>query len=112
MTKEWNNNIRVNDLWYNVDGQQEKASPRNSIDLGNLVPRDKQTAITRLKAGVLKTMKYKNKIKTFEQCPVHLVTADRDHILECLDIKKQDIYDNPLLVANVMSKHKHVLELV
>ena len=114
MITERKKSIQVNDPWYTVNGQKDKFSPRNAIELGHLVPRDKQTAITRLKTGVLKSLKYKNKIKTFEQCTVHLVTADPEHILECLEIQRQDLYDNPLMVAEKMgtAKHRHIMELV
>ena len=114
MIKKRNDSLQIKDPWYIVNGQKEKMSPKNAIELGHLVPRDKQTTITRLKTGVLKTMRYKNKIKTYEQCPVHTVPANPGHIIWCLNITKQDLYDNPVMVADKLDKPlcKHIMELV
>ena len=58
-------------------------------------------------------MKYKDKIKTFEiVCPVDSVPADPGHILLCLDIQRQDLYDNPTMVADKLGKSSHIMELV
>ena len=60
---QWRRNVDIQDRWY-INGGIDKGSPRNAIELGNILPREKQTALTRLKTGVLKTMKYKDKTKT------------------------------------------------
>ena len=108
---QWRRNVDIKDKWY-INGGIDKGSPRNAIELGNILPRDKQTALTRLKTGVLKTMKYKDKTKTFEMCPVHSVPADPGHILLCLDIQRQDLKANPLMVADKLGKSSHKMELV
>ena len=37
---------------------------------------------------------------------------DPEHILECLEIQGQDLYDNPVMVAEEMGiGHIHIMEL-
>ena len=44
---------------------------------------------------------------------MHSVTADPRPILECLEIIRQDLIDNPVMVAEKLStaRHRHVFEL-
>ncbi|GFU86681.1 RNase H domain-containing protein [Trichonephila clavipes] len=62
-----------------------------------------QTILTRFRSGHLRTLTFKDENKVFLTCvrcsPCH---ASPEHILDCLGLSKQDIYEDPLMVLDFL----------
>ena len=85
--------------WY------KSSRPEGSLTLA-CSKRD-QTALTRFLSGHLRTMKYSEGTKRYETCPKCLLEqASPAHILSCLGLSTQDLYEEPLLVLDFLRVHK------
>ncbi|GFV96184.1 uncharacterized protein TNCV_1871441 [Trichonephila clavipes] len=70
-----------------------------------------QTLLARFRSGHIKSMKFSEGRKSFEMCSNCSEPATPAHILECLELTKQDLADVPLLVLDYLKVYD-VMDLV
>ncbi|GFW86369.1 uncharacterized protein TNCV_4331531 [Trichonephila clavipes] len=74
--------------------------------------RASKTAISRLASGHTKSLSFfegKNTFKFCSKCKVQQFSAE--HILDCLGLSREDLYDSPLLVIDFL-RVNNLMDLV
>ncbi|GFT51180.1 RNase H domain-containing protein [Trichonephila clavipes] len=65
--------------------------------------RQEQTILTRFQSGHLRALTFKDKNKVFPTCVrCSACQASPEHILDCLGLSKQDLYEDPLMVLDFL----------
>ncbi|GFV06337.1 u3 small nucleolar RNA-associated protein 4 [Trichonephila clavipes] len=91
LSKEWK--IPPSHHWYAA------REPGSFLDLN--CDRASKTAISRLASGHTKSLSFFEGRKTFKFCSKCKVQqASAEHILDCLGLSREDLYDSPLLVID------------
>ncbi|GFV22218.1 RNase H domain-containing protein [Trichonephila clavipes] len=102
LSKEWK--IPPSHHWY---AARESGS---FLDLN--CDRASKTAISRLASGHTKSLSFFEGRKTFKFCSKCKVQqASAEHILDCLGLSREDLYDSPLLVIDFL-KVNNLMDLV
>ncbi|GFV38982.1 RNase H domain-containing protein [Trichonephila clavipes] len=92
LSKEWK--IPPSHHWYAA------REPGSFLDLN--CDRASKTAISRLASGHTKSLSFEGR-KTFKFCSKCKVQqASAEHILDCLGLSREDLYDSPLLVIDFL----------
>ncbi|GFV90940.1 probable RNA-directed DNA polymerase from transposon BS [Trichonephila clavipes] len=93
LSKEWK--IPPSHHWYAA------REPGSFLDLN--CDRASKTAISRLASGHTKSLSFFEGRKTFKFCSKCKVQqASAEHILDCLGLSREDLYDSPLLVIDFL----------
>ncbi|GFW75383.1 transposable element Tc3 transposase [Trichonephila clavipes] len=97
------------------DGAYEHHWYQCSLPGGSLahsLTRQNQILLARFRSGHIKSMQFSNGCKSFEMCTnCSSEPASPDHILECLELTKQDLADDPLLVLDFLKVYD-VMDLI
>ncbi|GFY16475.1 putative RNA-directed DNA polymerase from transposon BS [Trichonephila clavipes] len=102
ISKEWN--IPPSHHWYAA------REPGSFLDLN--CDRASKTAISRLASGHTKCLSFFEGRKTFKFCSKCKVQqASAEHILDCLGLSREDLYDSPLLVIDFL-RVNNLMDLV
>ncbi|GFX94229.1 RNase H domain-containing protein [Trichonephila clavipes] len=108
LSKEWK--IPPSHHWYAA------REPGSFLDLRASeyysMHRASKTAISRLASGHTKSLSFFEGRKTFKfcsKCKVQQVSAE--HILDCLGLSREDLYDSPLLVIDFL-RVNNLMDLV
>ncbi|GFV65223.1 putative RNA-directed DNA polymerase from transposon BS [Trichonephila clavipes] len=102
LSKEWK--IPPSHHWYVV------REPGSFLDLN--CDRASKTAISRLASGHTKSLSFLEGRKTFKFCSKYKVQqASAEHILDCLGLSREDLYDSPLLVIDYL-RVNNLMDLV
>ncbi|GFU52247.1 RNase H domain-containing protein [Trichonephila clavipes] len=81
--------------WY------EAKRPAGSLFLQ--YSRKEQTILTRFRSGHLRTLTFRDGNKVFPTCIMcSACQASPEHILDCLGLSKQDLYEDPLIVLDFL----------
>ncbi|GFU17040.1 uncharacterized protein TNCV_2479871 [Trichonephila clavipes] len=83
--------------------------PGSFLDLN--YDRASKTAISRLASGHTKSLSFKGRktLKFCSKCKVQQASAE--HILDCLGLSREDLYDSPLLVIDFL-RVNNLMDLV
>ncbi|GFX19280.1 probable RNA-directed DNA polymerase from transposon BS [Trichonephila clavipes] len=102
LSKEWK--IPPSHHWYAA------REPGSFLDLN--CDRASKTAISRLASGHTKSLSFFEGRKTFKFCSKCKVQqASAEHILDCLGLSREDLYDSPLLVIDFL-RVNNLMDLV
>ncbi|GFX07649.1 RNase H domain-containing protein [Trichonephila clavipes] len=102
LSKEWK--IPPSHHWYAA------REPGSFLDLN--CDRASKTAISRLASGHTKSLSFFESRKTFKFCSKCKVQqASAEHILDCLGLSREDLYDSPLLVIDFL-RVNNLMDLV
>ncbi|GFW69756.1 putative RNA-directed DNA polymerase from transposon BS [Trichonephila clavipes] len=102
LSKKWK--IPPSHHWYAA------REPGSFLDLN--CGRASKTAIYRLASGHTKSLSFFEGRKTFKFCSKCKVQqASAEHILDCLGLSREDLYDSPLLVINFL-RVNNLMDLV
>ncbi|GFX36946.1 uncharacterized protein TNCV_1174481 [Trichonephila clavipes] len=102
LSKEWK--IPPSHHWYAA------REPGSFLDLN--CDRASKTAISRLASGHSKSLSFFEGRKTFKFCSKCKVQqASVEHILDCLGLSREDLYDSPLLVIDFL-RVNNLMDLV
>ncbi|GFU83757.1 transposable element Tcb2 transposase [Trichonephila clavipes] len=81
-------------------------------ELQSKINRASKTAISRLASGHTKSLSFFEGRKTFKFCSKCKVQqASAEHILDCLGLSREDLYDSPLLVIDFL-RVNNLMDLV
>ncbi|UYV79281.1 hypothetical protein LAZ67_17001901 [Cordylochernes scorpioides] len=77
-----------NHHWYKPMKELEELQKMN---------RNQQTALARLRSGQIKTLKFKNEQKTFNNC-LKCISSEiyPEHILSCSELTIEDLFSRPI----------------
>ncbi|GFW15610.1 RNase H domain-containing protein [Trichonephila clavipes] len=90
--------------WY------EAKRPGDSLFLQ--CSRQEQTILTRFRSGHLRTLTFRDGNKAFPTCVrFSACQASLEHILDCLGLSKQDLYEDPLTVLHFLRVNE-IMDLV
>ncbi|GFX89067.1 RNase H domain-containing protein [Trichonephila clavipes] len=85
------------------------CSELHSIYINN---RQEQTILTRFWSGHLQTLTFKDVKKVFPTCVrCSACQASPEHILDCLGLSKQDLYEDPLMILDILRVNE-IMDLV
>ncbi|GFX17813.1 RNase H domain-containing protein [Trichonephila clavipes] len=102
LSKEWK--IPPSHHWYAA------RKPGSFLDLNR--DRASKTAISRLDSGHMKILSFFEGRKTFKFCSKCKVQqASAEHILDCLGLSREDLYDSPLLAIDFL-RVNNLMDLV
>ncbi|GFU77769.1 probable RNA-directed DNA polymerase from transposon BS [Trichonephila clavipes] len=102
LSKQWK--IPPSHHWYAA------REPGSFLDLN--CDRASKTAISRLASGHTKSLSFFEGRKTFKFCSKCKVQqASAEHILDCLGLSREDLYDSPLLVIDFL-RVNNLMDLV
>ncbi|GFW42169.1 uncharacterized protein TNCV_1206251 [Trichonephila clavipes] len=93
-----------------MDSSGKKREKPTNITIYNV--RQEQTILTRFWSGHLRTLTFRDGNKVYPtcvRCSAYLVSPE--HILDCLGLSKQDLYEDPLLVLDFLGVNE-IMDLV